>query len=438
MKKLGLIGKTFLVVFVLLTLIGMLTVSEATAVSGAPKEIKVALVDFLSGPAASAGISAIDAGYLVIEQINKAGGISGVKIKPIKVDEAGGVEAQVREYRRLVLDEKVDAVLGYLSSADCLGIGPVAEELKTLTIADGCGTSKLFERADYKYFFRAVNYEGSENVAAALYVLSMKPDVKTIAGLNQDYAWGRDSWETFKRAMLKLKPDIKIVEALWPALGQVDFAAEISKILAAKPDVLHTSLWSGFNDSFFTQAKPRGLFKQMSVVSIVGERSLLTLGKDMPEGVMIGGRGGYIPYVWPDPNKSQEAKKFYETYEAKYKRVPIADSFGMAQLVMALKGAYEKAIKKQGKWPSTEQVSRALEFYEFNCLGIDVSMSLGNGHQAMHPQVFGTTGSKRHPKWKFPLVENVKFYPAEMVNPPPDMKHLDWIKSWKEGVGPSK
>lgn len=413
----------------------MATAQVATPPPGAPKELKVALVDFLSGPAAKAGIAAINAGRLVIAQINDAGGIKGVKIRPVVVDEAGGAVKQVTEYRRLALDEKVDVVLGYLSSADCLAVAPVAEELKTVTIFNGCGTSRLFEDASYKYVFRAVNYEGSENVAAALYVLSLKPDLRTIAGVNQDYAWGRDSWGTFVEAVRKLKPSVQVTEVLWPALGPVDFSAEISKIIAAKPDVVHTSLWSGFLDSFIKQAAPRGLFKDSLAVAIVGERSLLALGKDTPEGVIVGGRGGFIPYVWPDP-QSPDVKRFYDAYEARYGEIPIADSFNMVQLVLAMKAAYEKAIQAHGRWPQKEELIKALEFLEFESLGVRVSMALGNGHQAIHPQVFGITGSKRHPKWGFPLVEQIRMFPAEKVNPLRGMKHLDWIRSWPEGKGP--
>ncbi len=406
-----------------------------TPVPGAPKALKVALVNFLSGVPATAGANSIKAGQLLIDRINTAGGIRGVKIQPMIVDEAGGVEKQVTELRRLVMEEKVDAVVGYLSSADCLGVAPVADELRTLTLYGGCGTSQLFERAQYKYVFRPVNYEGSENVAAALYALSIKPDLETIAGVNQDYAWGRDSWETFRRAMLKLKPNVRVVEALWPKLGAVDFSTEISKVLAVKADVVHNSLWAGFLDSFIKQAVPRRVFEQSLVVSIVGERSLLTARKDMPRGAIVGGRGGYLPYIWPDP-KNPEAKNFYDAYEAKFGEFPIADAFYMAQNVLALKAAYEKAIDKLGRWPTVDEVIKALEFLEFDSLGIHVSMDLANGHQATHPQVFGITGSKRHPKWGFPLLENVQFFPAKRVNPPPGAKHLDWIASWPAGKGP--
>ena len=47
----------------------------------------------------------------------------------------------------------------------------------------------------------------TEMVATVVYLLKTKPDFKTIAVINQDYAWGRDSWEIFRNALLSLKPD---------------------------------------------------------------------------------------------------------------------------------------------------------------------------------------------------------------------------------------
>ncbi len=47
-----------------------------------------------------------------------------------------------------------------------------------------------------------------DNVAAALYVTEMMPKAKKIAGINQNYAWGQDSWNDFEASMKVLKPDV--------------------------------------------------------------------------------------------------------------------------------------------------------------------------------------------------------------------------------------
>ncbi len=73
---------------------------------------------------------------------------------------------------------------------------------------------------------------------ALIYLLKTKPDFKTIAVVNQDYAWGRDSWAIFSQALKVLKPDVKVVAEFFPKFGAADFSTEVSRLLALKPDVI--------------------------------------------------------------------------------------------------------------------------------------------------------------------------------------------------------
>ena len=158
------------------------TVTPQARPSGAPAELKVGFVDFFSTAAATFGSSGRSTTEWLVDKYNREGGIGGVKIKLTVVDEAGGPDKQVTEFRRLALDEKVNAIVGYTSSANCLAIAPVAEELKVLTIIHICGTHRLTEDRQVKYVFRTSNNQASDSVVAARYVLSVKPDLKTIAG----------------------------------------------------------------------------------------------------------------------------------------------------------------------------------------------------------------------------------------------------------------
>ena len=145
-----------------------------------PAELKIAMVDFMSGGAAKFGTGALNAGKMLFDQINEQGGIGGVKVSYQTVDENGTVDQVVTNYRRLVLDDKVDAVIGYTSSANCLAVAPVAEELKKLTVIHICGTYRLFEEATYKYVIRASSQSVTDSVGAAAYVARTRPDVKTV------------------------------------------------------------------------------------------------------------------------------------------------------------------------------------------------------------------------------------------------------------------
>jgi len=73
-----------------------------------------------------------------------------------------------------------------------------------------------------------------DSVGAALYVRDLKQGkIKTIAGLNQNYAWGQDSWSDFEASMKQLVPGAKVATSQMPKLFAGQYNAEISTILGA-------------------------------------------------------------------------------------------------------------------------------------------------------------------------------------------------------------
>ncbi len=410
---------------VLAILINALVPAVAAPV-GAPPQLTIGIVTFLSGAASGPfGLPAKTAADFWIEKLNREGGIGGAKIVPVVVDEAGTTDQVVTNYRRLITQQKVDLVIGYISSANCTAVPPVAEELKVLTILFDCGTNRIFEDAKYKYVFRTAAHTGIDGIGGARYVLSVKPQVKTIAGLNQDYAWGHDSWDIFEKAIRKLKPDVTVVDALWPKLMQGQFASEISKLQADKPDVIFTSVWGGDFVSFIAQAKPRGLFTQSLVVINNDGANVEELGRNMADGIVLGFRGPHWIQI-PDPATTPLQKDFIDGYRAKYGKYPMPHgSYHVVQALQGVKAAYEKAIKANGRWPIVEEVIKALEHLEFDTPSGRISMAIGNGHQAVEEAVYGTT--KLDSGLGFTGLTNVKVFPISCVNPPDGVKVVDWI-----------
>lgn len=397
--------------------------------AGAPAELKVGFVDFFSGAAVLFGASGKNATEWLVDKWNKEGGIRGVKIKLVMVDESGGPDKQVTEFRRLVLDEKVDAIVGYTSSANCLAIAPVAEELKVLTVVHICGTRRLTEDRQLKYVFRTSNTQTADSVMAARYVLAMKPDVKTIGGANEDYSWGRDSWDDFKDAMIRLKPDVKVVAELWTKIQAGEYSAEISKLLVAKPDVVHSSFWGGGLVTFVKQASPRGLFKDSLVFFSVGEQSLQDLKKEMPDGVIVAPRATPGYFLYPDPEKNPLQKDFVEGIKARYGRYPDYPMHRTYQAWAGLKAAYEKAIDQGGgKWPKREDVIKAFETLTWQTPYGAITMRAD--HQAVHGGVIGVT--KFNPQFGFPTIDRLNTVRAEDIMPPVGVKAPDWIKTLKK------
>lgn len=419
----------FLFLLIPLALVGL---PRAVDAAEKTKEIKIGVVSFLSGAAAAPfGVPSRNAAEVLIENINAGKapapynqpGIGGVSIRAVYIDEAGGADKQVTELRRLVLDEKVDLVIGYISSGDCLAVAPVAEELKKLTVLFDCGTNRIFEERSYKYVFRTKGHQIIDNVGAARYVLNVKPDLKTIAGINQNYAWGQDSWATFRDSILKLKPDVKVVSEQFPKLLAGEYSAEISALLAARPDVIHSSFWGGDLEGLVIQAMPRGLAEQGMMVLTTGDTMLPRLKKDVPQGMVIAARGPHGALA-PDIELN---RWFSNIYRDRYNIRPVYPSYHMSQAVLGVKSAFEKAIAaNKGKWPTIGQVIAAFENLEFQTPSGAIKMALGKGHQGVEPSAYGITGKFDTAKGEVELTKVMEF-PAECINPPEGMNSAEWI-----------
>jgi len=418
---------------VLAVLATLLLAGSAAAQTPAPaaevKPFKIGVVTFLSGGAAGPfGVPARNSAEVVIEALNggklpapyAAKGLGGRAIEVVFLDEAGGPTTQVAEYRNLVQRQNVDAVIGYISSGDCLAVAPVAEELKKLTLLFDCGTPRIFEDGSYRYVFRTAPHATLDNVAAALYVTETFPKVKKVAGINQNYAWGQDSWNDFEASMKMLKPSIQVTTSQMPKLGAGQYGAEISAIMSGSPEIIHSSLWGGDLDAFVLQAAPRGLFKKSVAVLTAGETAMYKLAGQIPDGTMVGARGANGVFA---PENALNAW-FRTAYTDRYSLPPVYPSYRMAQAILALKSAYEKA-QAGGAAPDQDKIIAALEGLTFESPSGTVKMALGKGHQAVSEAVYGTV---KNVKGKITFV-NVKRYPAEKVLPPEGVKSAEWIKT---------
>jgi len=408
---------------ILLALAAMLALPAAVA-----QPIRTGIVTFLSGPAAGPfGVPARNAAELMAEMLNAGSvpapyatkGFGGNPIELVIIDEAGGPQKQVAEFRNLA--QRVELVIGYISSGDCLAIAPVAEELKKLTVLFDCGTPRIFEDASYKYVFRTGGTATMDNVSAAMYLLEKHPNVKSIAGINQNYAWGQDSWNDFEAAMKALRPTIEVKTSQMTKLMAGQFGAEISTLLASGADVIHSSFWGGDLEGLVLQGAPRGLFSKHIVVLSAGEPAITRLGTKIPEGTIIGARGPFGPFA-PD---TPLARWFKSAYQDRYQVAPNYAAYKMATALLGVKAAYEKAQAGGAQRPTQEQIIAAFEHLTFEGPGGQVRMALGKGHQAVMDVAVGTV---KHVGGELQIVD-IKRYPADKMNPPDGVKSEAWIKS---------
>ncbi len=407
--------------------LGLLAAAATALAQGKPAELKVGMTTFLSGPAAVFGIPGRAAAEIAIDDINAAGGVGGVKLRPVIIDEGIGGDKLLSEYRRLVQEEGVKVVLASISSGNCNALAPVAEDLKVLNVMWDCGTEKVLENRRYKYVVRTQANATSEMVAAVLHLLRTKPDFKTIAVVNQDYAWGRDSWEIFRNTLQTLKPDVKVVAELFPKFGSTDFSSEVSRLQALAPDVILSTSWGGELDTLIRQATQRGLIRSTTWVLPLAESSLERVGKALPDGVIVGMRGDHY-FLHPEFKDDAKHKAFVEKYRAKTGQYPIYSAYHAFAAVQAVADAYGAALKAGGgNWPSTEQVADAMHALKFR--GLTRPVQMREDGQGLEDQMLGVT--KTTPAYPFPVIQGLTIYPGAMVQNPVGTKSPDWVKTLK-------
>jgi branched-chain amino acid transport system substrate-binding protein len=408
--------------------------AQQPAAPAAP--VKLGIVSFLTGPAASPfGIPGRNGAEIVIEALNAGKapapfnqvGFGGAKIEAKYVDEAGTVANVVTEYRNLVQRDQVDAVVGYVSSGSCLAVTPVAEELKALTVFYDCGTPRIFEEKSRNYIFRVSPHATMDNVAAARYVLAKKKNLTSYSGINQNYAWGQDSWRDFQGAMKVLAPKVEVDKVLFPKLFAGEYGAEVSTLLTSKSQVLHTSFFDGDLEGLVYQEQARGLDKRMTIIMTTGEAAIWRLRDKLPDGTIIGGRGANGPLA----RDTEINKWFQKIYTERYNIPPTYPSYQMAQSLLGLKIAYEKAAKGGGK-PNPEAIAAAFRGIEFEGPAGHVKMALGDGHQGITETAYGTYRFNKQKQ--MPEIVDVVRYPAECVNPPPGIEAEKWIADGMKGA----
>ena len=217
---------------------------ERAAIGADP--IKVGLLEDVSGDLALFGKPKLNGSLLAVEEINKAGGIMGRQIELIHLDPQGD-NARYQEFaRRLVSKDKVDVLIGGITSASREAIRPIMDRTDTLYIYTNQYEGGV---CDAGMISNGAVPEQQFSTLIPYMVATYGKKVYTIAA---DYNFGQISAE-WNRKLVKEQGGTVVGEEFIP-LGVSQFAQTIQNIQKAKPDWLLTINVGAAQDSFFEQA----------------------------------------------------------------------------------------------------------------------------------------------------------------------------------------
>ena len=118
------------------------------------KKIKIGVVFDLTGPLAGGGSELEYLGAKIMLDHYVKTGVEGYKVETIYADAQSKPDVAINESVRLLEQEKVDMVLGFFSSAQCVPVAARVEQLKKFMWMTTCISSAVFDRKNYKYVFR--------------------------------------------------------------------------------------------------------------------------------------------------------------------------------------------------------------------------------------------------------------------------------------------
>jgi len=349
-------------------------------------------VDTYSGPPAAFGKDALNGFQLALNEINKEG-VLGSKIEFVTRDDKYQPDTALSMAKELILQEKVDVLVGTVNSAAALAISSFAKEQKVPYIVWIAKSEAITGAKGHRYVFST-----SENSAmagkAGAQALAQKPYVKYwIAG--EDYEYGHAIADAAWNNLKALKPDVTKAGETWWKSGEPDLTPYMTAIMAAKPDaIIFATGGAGMTNALKT-AKATGLSDKIPiwVHTAIDTSVLKPLGANAPEGVM--GTMDYLFYYPDTPENQAFAKAYQDAYNAP-PGFPAFHAYNTAHLIA-------DAFKKAGALDK-EKFIDALEGLKIDSPTGEIEMRACD-HQVVEPLFMGVT--KKDPKYEFLIAGDI-------------------------------
>ncbi|MCL1940002.1 MAG: ABC transporter substrate-binding protein [Desulfovibrionaceae bacterium] len=273
----------------------------------AAEPIKVGIYLPLTGQNAFGGQLELEGMQLAHKEMST---VIGRPVELIVMDNKSDKTEAATTVERLTSKDKVTAILGSYASSLSLAGGEVAEKAKTPVIGTSCTNPLVTEGK--QYYSRACFIDPYQGAAAATYAVNNLGAKKAaiMKEVGSDYAVGLAKFfaDSFK------KMGGEIVSNLNYNTGDQDFTAQLTQIIAQKPDLLFIPAYFAEGAIIMKQARELG-----GEFRIMGGDAM-----DNPKTVEIGGSAveGFLhtsfPYDMTMPNMNEAAKRFTEAWKATY------------------------------------------------------------------------------------------------------------------------
>ncbi len=280
--------------------------------------VKVGLLSSKSGVFAQQGEEVIRAIKFAIEEANAKGSVDGRKVEVAEADDEGTPDAGRRVGEKLARDG-YNLLIGAIPSSISLALGPNLERWDAAYFVVASKSDKITGDSCKPRMFRTNHSDAMDIAMIAEWAKGFKE--KTFASMAADYVWGRDSAESFAKAVKAQGKEVKL--QLYAPLGTKDFSPFIAQLKEAKVDAIWVAETGRDAIAFVKQAAEFGLIPQ---TKLIGHSLILNFMINGTDKLLEGtpGTTGYTPDIDNPRNKA-----FVAAWKAKFNRLP-TDNEGQA------------------------------------------------------------------------------------------------------------
>jgi branched-chain amino acid transport system substrate-binding protein len=323
---------------------------------GADK-VKIGFISTLSGPSAAIGVDIRDAFLLAVK--TNGGKLGGLPAEVLVGDDQFKPDVGRQIAEKNVKVDKVNFLTGIVFSNIMLASVPIAFENKMIYVSPNAAPSPMAGKDCSPYLFVASWPNDAYHEAAGQHATNR--GYKNAYLIAPNYQAGKDSLTGFKRYYKG-----NVLAEVYTQLGQLDYAAELAQVRAARPDALYIFLPGGMGINFIKQFVASGLSKDVPLI-VPGFGDDQDIIRPVGEATL----GLFDTAHWAIDFDNAANRKFVAAFEKEFRRLPTvfaAQGWDTAMLIDAavrdVKGKIEdvEAVRKAMRAARFESVRGAFKF----------------------------------------------------------------------------
>ncbi|MER3456006.1 MAG: amino acid ABC transporter substrate-binding protein [candidate division GAL15 bacterium] len=386
---------------------GTLAAASVAGASAAPavrfdRNIKVGVVDTYSGPPAVFGNDALNGFRLALQEINRDG-VHGARIEFVTRDEKFNPEIGLSMARELVLQERVDVLVGTINSATALAISAFAREQRVPFLVWISKSEAITGARGHRYVFSTT--ENTAMAGKALAEAMVRRGYTRFWLAAEDYEYGHAVTNSFWRFVKRLKPEAELVNQTWWRTGEPDLVPYLTQILQARPQAAFFGTGGAGMANVMRTMQVIGFAQRVpsAIHTAIDVTVLRPLGTAAPEGVF--GTTDYL-YYYPDTPAN---RKFVQDFQAAFGGPP-----GFPAFHGYITGHFIAEAFRRARSLDRERFVEALEGLRIQTPVGEVEMRACD-HQAVLPMIFGVT--RRDPRFPHLVAGDPTVIPGANVMP---------------------